>query len=296
MENQISLQVISHYMLEFPITEIYRRVAKFDVIDEDKKSKVGSGCGFFYLCDDKAFFETKIFFVTKRSYVAIEEHGFLPDSIILHIPTDSGMDTVDISLKLYDNEEKPVWRVLSQELESILISIPLPSSIQVDYRRCFLSQHYLPTLVYLRMHDGTLNIPARVCLSVAEYIFYSDAQNEQSLQKMIEKGDGFRINRKGFARDMIEMILVLLQHNLEELAKSSDGGKCGNSTALHYKLVSELEKVIIQFGDALEPSIFEKVQNIFAILREHNLEDYLAVRHLIRKVLLLLGQDILFVQ
>lgn len=66
--------------------------------------------------------------------------------------------------------------------------------------------------------------------------------------------------------------------------------------SIHNNLTSKLEDIMMQFSDVLEPSIFDRIQNIFAILKDGNLEDYLIARHLIRKVLALLGQNILFVQ
>ncbi|MDE1725532.1 MAG: hypothetical protein KGH76_06520 [Thaumarchaeota archaeon] len=54
-------------MLEFPIDEIYRRVARFDVVDNDKGTTIGSGVGFFYWHNDN------VFFATNRSHIAIEE-------------------------------------------------------------------------------------------------------------------------------------------------------------------------------------------------------------------------------
>ncbi|MDE2588609.1 MAG: hypothetical protein KGL95_02940, partial [Patescibacteria group bacterium] len=71
-------------MLEFPIEKIYRKVAKFDVID--KGTKIGSGSGFFYEYNDT------VYFVTKRNNVIIKEKTFLPDSIILYLDTNQGCD------------------------------------------------------------------------------------------------------------------------------------------------------------------------------------------------------------
>ncbi|HET6458175.1 MAG TPA: hypothetical protein VFG24_04780 [Nitrosopumilaceae archaeon] len=142
-------------------------------------------------------------------------------------------------------------------------------------------------------------------VSLADYFFHSNVRNEKTLQDMIEKQDGFRINRKGFAKDMLEMILVLLEQNLAKL-KNAENKKNNHSKkadeevslylSVHNNLIQELEKIMIQFGDVLEPSIFIRIQNIFMILKDWNIEDYLAARHLILKTLTLLGQNILFTQ
>ena len=285
-------------MLEFPLKEIYKRIARFDVIDKEQGSRIGVGCGFFCLYNDK------IFFVTKRSHVAVEEEGFLPESIVLHIPTDSGLDTMEMVLHLYDKKGNPVWRMLLQEPNDVLISIPLFDTIpMINRTQCFLSRFAPPSLVYLPMYDTTLSIPIPICLSLTEYVFYSDTQNEHAFRNAVERDGEFRINRRGFARDMAEMILVLLQHNLDKLSETeklnkTDGGReeLESYLAMHDKLVSELENIMTRFSDVLEPTVFEKMQNIFSILMGHSLEDYLAARHLIRKVLLLLGSNILFAQ
>lgn len=285
-------------MLEFPFKEIYRRIARFDGIDEEKGSRISVGCGFFCLYNDR------VFFVTKRSYVAVEERGFLPESIVLHIPTDSSLDTVETVLQLYDKEGKPIWRMLLQEPNDVLISIPLFDTVpMIDRAHCFLSRFAPPSLVYLPIHDTILSIPIPICLSLAKYVFYSDTQNEGDFRKAIEIDGEFRINRRDFARDMTEMVLVLLQHSLDKLSKTEKLNKTEEGReelesclAMHDKLVSELEKIMARFADVLESTVFEKMQNIFSILMEHGLEDYLAARHLIRKVLLLLEQNILFAQ
>ena len=48
-------------MLEFPIDEIYRRVAKFDALREDKDIVIGSGSGFFLLLYDRQYLLQRYF-------------------------------------------------------------------------------------------------------------------------------------------------------------------------------------------------------------------------------------------
>lgn len=285
-------------MLDFPLVEIYKKIARFDAIDKEGGRRVGTGCGFFCLYNDSTYF------VTKRSSLAVEEEGFLPESIILHIPTDSGLDTMRMILHLYDKEEKPVWKLLLQEPDDMLVSIPLYDTVsRISDAQCFLSRFAPPSLVYLPIHDTTLSIPIPICLSLAEYVFYSDTQNEKALRREMERDGEFRINRRGLARDMVEMVLVLLQHSLDKILAAEDIGKTEEGRdaldtllARHGNLVSELEKIMARFSDVLEPKAFEKIQNIALILKEHSIHDHIAARHLIRKLLLLLGQNILFVQ
>ncbi len=280
-------------MPEFPIDEIYRRVTKFDVIDDKKGTTVGIGSGFFYWYNDD------IYLATDRSYVIGEEKAFLPDSITVYIDTGS-TEKEKITLPLYDKAEKPAWRVLASEQEQIFISIPISRTKGLDFTHWFLALERLPSVVYLQVDDISLNLPVSTTVSLSEYVFYSQPQNEKILQKRIERYDDFRINRKGFAKDMIEMVLVLLNHNLDKIEKKGVTNKKHEEfdiyLSIHDNLISELEKIMIQFGDVLEPSIFDKIQNIYSMLKEHNLEDYLIVKHLIRKVLILLGENILFTQ
>jgi hypothetical protein len=287
-------------MLEFPIEEFYRRVAKFDALREDKGTIIGAGAGFFYWYNDE------VFFVTNRDHIAIEEKAYLPDSIILYLNTVSENSYGSkITLQLFDKAERPVWRVLASDSGRIFVSIPIPKAIlKLDYTHYFFAQVRFPSTVCLPVDDIILNIPVSTGVSVADYFFYSNSQNGKTLQKRIEERDDFRINRRGFATDMVEMVLVLLQHNLYRLWEA--GKKKGSSEKIkdeistcmkiHDNLVHELEKIMIQFSDVLEPSIFERIQKIFTILKEGNPEDYFAVRHLIYKVLMLLGQNILFTQ
>ncbi len=287
-------------MLEFPIDEIYRKVAKFDSIREDLYITVGSGTGFFYWYNDE------IFFVTARQHVVVEEKAYLPDSIMIYLDSESeNLHPNVITIPLYDKTEKPIWQVLATNSEQVFVSIPIPSTIfNQDHTRYFIAVSRFPSVVSLPVDDIILNIPVSVCVSLAGY-FYTDLQDCKALQKTIEKQGDFRINRRGFATDMIEMILVLLQHNLDRL-KELEGKinftpeKRKNEMtillAIRDNLILELKKITVQFRDVLEPSVFERIQSIFSILKDSNLEDYLVVRHLIQKVLFVLGQNIVFTQ
>ncbi len=287
-------------MLEFPIDEIYRRVAKFDSIREDLYITVGSGSGFFYWYNDE------VFFVTSRHHVIVEEKAYLPDSIMIYLDTEpTNLHPSTITVPLYDKTEKPVWQVLATNSEQIFVSIPIPKDIIIqDYMHCFISVSRFPSVVSLPVDDIILNIPVPVCVSLAGY-FYSELQYCKTFQKTIEKQGEFRINRRGFAIDMIEMILVLLQHNLDKLKKLEEKNNIIQEKRMEESailltirdnLILELKKITVQFRDALEPSVFERMQNIFSILKDSNLEDYLIVRHLIQKVLSILGQNIVFTQ
>ncbi|MDE1813505.1 MAG: hypothetical protein KGH87_05345 [Thaumarchaeota archaeon] len=70
------------------------------------------------------------------------------------------------------------------------------------------------------MVDIILNIPVSNDVSFAGY-FYSEIQNYKTLQKTIEEQGDFRINRGGFATNVIEMIPVL-SHNLGRLTELED--------------------------------------------------------------------------
>jgi hypothetical protein len=287
-------------MSEFPIDEIYRRMAKFDSIREDLYITVGSGTGFFYWYNDE------VSFVTSRRHVIVEEKAYLPDSIMIYLDTEpTNLHRDVITVPLYDKTEKPIWQVLETNSEQIFVSIPIPkSAISQDYTHCFIAVSRFPSVVSLPVDDIILNIPIPVCVSLAGY-FYSDIQDCKALQKTIEKQGEFKINRRGFATDMIEMILVLLQHNLDRLKKLEGKnnftlGKRKDEMAIllaiRDNLILELKKITVQFRDVLEPSVFERIQSIFSILKDSNLEDYLIVRHLIQKVLSVLGQNIIFTQ
>lgn len=158
-------------MLDFPIDEIHRRVARFDAIDEDKDIPIGSGSGFFYLYNDT------IFFATNRENVIVEEKAFLPDSLTLYLNADMGSEKTKVTLPLYDTTEKPVWRVFLPEQDKVLISIPIPRIIpELDFTCCFLSLYHLPSRVCLQADDITLTIPVSVCISLADYFFHANLQ------------------------------------------------------------------------------------------------------------------------
>ncbi|HET6458174.1 MAG TPA: hypothetical protein VFG24_04775 [Nitrosopumilaceae archaeon] len=120
-------------MLEFPIDELFRRLAKFDAIREDKDMVIGFGVGFFYWHNDD------IFFVTYRDHVIIEKKAFLPDSITLYPSTEiKNSSRKAITVPLYDENEKPIWRVLPTNSEQIFVSIPIPkATTEFDFTRYF---------------------------------------------------------------------------------------------------------------------------------------------------------------
>jgi hypothetical protein len=280
-------------MTDFPLDEIYRRISRFDVIDRD--IPIGSGSGFFYWYNDS------IFFATNRDNVIIEEEAFLPDYIILHTNADQKPDKTTITLPLYDKKEKPIWRVFLQEQDEVLISIPVPKIISgIDFTRCFLSLYHLPSRVCLQVDDITLTIPVSTCISLASYFFHSGSKNGKVIQKSIEKQGDFKINRKGFATDMVEMVLVLLQRNLDVINElkvdQKKAGEISYYLRIHSNLINELEKIMIQFSDVLDLQIYDKVQKIFNVLKDGSSDNHTIARHLIRKALMLLGQNILFTQ
>jgi hypothetical protein len=280
-------------MIDFPIDEIYHRIARFDAIDRD--IPVGSGSGFFY------WHSNSIYFATNRDYIIIEEKAFLPDYITLYINTGQKADKTTITIPLYDKEEKPVWRVFLSDDGDVLVSIPVSKIIpDLDFTRCFLSLYHLPSSVCLQVDDITLAIPVSVCISLAGYFFHSGSKNGKTIQKSIEKQGDFKINRKGFATDMVEMVLVLLQHNLDAINKlkldQKRAEEMANHMMIHANLINELEKIMVQFNDVLDFQIYDRVEKIFGILKEGNSDDYTVARHLIRKVLMLLGQNIVFMQ
>lgn len=348
---------------------MYGKVARFSTVQYGKDGKPNvipnAGSGFFYACENQAYF------VTDRNYVIIEEKAFLPDSIIIHqngierqtepIPSIGGMQ-----VSLYDKNEKPAWRVLSgpeQDAKRMLISIPIPQDTAqgptASAKTSFLATEQFPKEVYLDIvgDDGkpeiesgkgvSLSIPVTVGLSLADYFLYSDKSNEKDLQRKIEKQYehpyqdygyngisqvievNFSIHRKGFAKDMIEMVLVLLEQNMDNLKELTDEQNLpGQSKELstnqgdsrkeskviskflrtHSNLMKELAKIMEQFQDVLEPSIFDRMETMFKImatgqnrlagllsLLKHE-SDYLIVKHLIRKILEQLGRNIAFTQ
>src|SRR5574337_195196 len=277
----------------------YRRMAKFDSIREDLYITVGSGTGFFYWYNDE------VFFVTSRHHIIVEEKMYLPDSIMIYLETEpTKLHPNTITVPLYDKTEKPVWQILATNSEQIFVSIPVPKDITIqDYMHCFIAVSRFPSTVSLPVDDIVLNIPVPICVSLSGY-FHSELQDSKTYQKMIEKQGEFRINRRGFATDMIEMILVLLQHNLDRLNELEGKNSITQKKrieesvillAIRDNMILELKKIMAQFRDILEPSVFERMQSIFSILKDNNLEDYPILRHLIQKVLSILGQNIIFI-
>lgn len=65
-------------MHKFSIEEMYKKVAKIDVLRNDTNSVIRHSAGFFYCYNEN------IFFVTKREHIIIEEKMFLPDSLVLY--------------------------------------------------------------------------------------------------------------------------------------------------------------------------------------------------------------------
>ena len=193
--------------------------------------------------------------------------------------------------------------------------------------------------------DVSLSIPVTIGLSLADYFLYSDKSNEKELQRKVEKQYrhscqdydyngidqvievNFNIHRKSFAKDMIEMILVLLEQNMDKLKELTDGQNLPNRSKepnpnrkgrrkefkniseflqTHSNLMKELAMIIEQFQDVLEPSIFDRIETMFKIMmtRQNKLagllsllkneSDYLIVKHLIHKILEQLGRNIAF--
>ena len=290
----------------FSIIQMYGKVARFNAVQYGRDGRpnvtANAGSGFFYSCEDQAYF------VTDRNYVIIEEKAFLPDSIIVYqnsIEQQRGVPSVEgMKIPLYDKNERPAWQVLSwpvQDESRVPISIPVPHGIvqgRVSPETSFLATEQLPKEVYLNTasddgKDVSLIIPVATGLSLADYFLYSEKSNEKELQRRIEKPYGhayrdydhneldqvievnFNIRRKGFAKDMVEMVLVLLEQNMDRFkelrerqnlpdpVKETDPESRGDMRKepkdvpellqAHSKLIVELEKIMGQFQDVLEP-------------------------------------------
>ena len=344
---------------------MYSKVARFNAVQYAKDDKphvtTNAGSGFFYLHGDK------VYFATDRRYVIMEEKAFLPDSIVIHQnniewQTKNTSSVAGMEISLYDKNEKPVWQVLpfvsAHDDSRMLVSIPIPQNM-IDQRQlntpefCFIAVEQFPKEVYLSLDgktqeigdkDVSLSIPISAALSIADYFLYSDKSNEKQLQKKIEKqyhafqkynydDEGqiidvdFKIHRKNFARDMIEMVLVLLEQNMDKVKEKTKtqhiqdneydsdakmrqekSKEISSLLQIHSNLMRELEKIMRQFEDVLEPSIFDRMQTIFSIMMTkqnglaglssliRNESDYLIVKHLIHKILEQLGHNIVFVQ
>jgi hypothetical protein len=276
-------------MIKFPIEELYRRVAKIDVLRNDTDSVVKQGSGFFYWYNDT------VFFVTKRNYLIMEERAFLPDSLVLYPNIEAKAAELDgITLQLYDKNEKPVWRLLPTQTLEQYVSIPIKNGTSgMDFTNYFVSTSMFPKNVLLPMAEITLQIPVATCVSMANYFFYSHDGIEHKFRKEIEDDYRFSINRRGFAQDMLEMVLLLMEKNMFVI-KSNEANpewdELPNHLRIHQSLIAELEKIINQFNDVLEPSAFERVKNVFNIVKSENfMLDYFVVTALINRILMQLG-------
>jgi hypothetical protein len=282
-------------MHKFSIEELYKRVAKIDVLRNDTKSVIRHGAGFFYR------YKENIFFATKREHIIIEEKAFLPDSLVLHPDIEAKTSGVNgITLQLYDENEKPTWRLLPTQTEDQYVSIPVQSvTTEKSFVQYFVSKVQLPTYVLLPLDETTLKIPVSTCVSLANYFFYSQEDDER-LRKEIENEQRFRIYRKGFALDMLEMVLLLMEKNIsvmKSLETKSFPQELLDCLRTHQKLVDELEKIISQFSDVLEPSVSERIQNLFNIVKKENfLQDYPVVHYLINRILSQFGNNIIYLQ
>ena len=278
-------------MDSFPIAEIYKKVARINLLRDNTKSVIGTGTGFFYWN-----YNDGIYFVTKRNSIIVEEKGFLPDSVVLYpnIEAKNFGDGNGMSLSLYDKNEKPTWRMLPGRFHESFVSIPVTKQIpELQFTEFFVATESLPSQVYLPLGEVSLEFQIPVAVSLADYFFYSDSKNEKIIHKHVEDQVGFKINRKGFAKDMLEMVLMLINYNMEDLEKSSNSDKY---LKIHQGLVLELDKIIRQFSDVLVPSILQRIKNIFELLNQKNfLEDNLVIRFLINRVLQQLGQNIFFI-
>ncbi|MCV0366360.1 MAG: hypothetical protein K5798_03720 [Nitrosopumilus sp.] len=277
-------------MNTFPIDELYKRMGKINLLRNDKQSVIGIGTGFFYKNS-----ENGIYFATKRDSIIIEEKGFLPDSIVLHpnIEAKNFGNGNGITLSLYDENEKPTWRMLPSKNTESFVSIPVTNQDpQLEFTEYFVSYEQFPSKVYLPLGGISLEFQTGTAVSIANYFFYADKKSEKTIQMHIEQQIGFNINRKGFAKDMLEMTLRLLDCNISDLVKLDNGYE--KYMKIHQGLTDELEKIMIQFGDILIPSIFTRIKSIFELIKQKNfLDDHLIIRHLINRVLQQIGQNIM---
>ena len=278
-------------MESFPIAEIYKKVAKINLLRDNTNSVIGTGTGFFYWN-----YNDGIYFVTKRNSIIVEEKGFLPDSVVLYpnIEAKNFGEENGMSLSLYDKNEKPTWRMLPGRFDEAFVSIPVTKQIpELEFTEFFVATESLPSQVYLPLGEISLEFQIPIAVSLADYFFYSDSKNEKTIHHHVEDQVGFKINRKGFARDMLEMVLMLIHYNMEDLEKSNKNAKY---LKIHQGLVLELDKIIRQFSDVLIPSILGRIKSILELLNQKNfLEDNLVIKFLINRVLQQLGQNIFFI-
>lgn len=277
-------------MNTFPIDELYKRMGKINLLRDDKKAVIGTGTGFFYKNSQNG-----IYFATKRDSIIIEEKGFLPDSVVLHpnIEAKNFGNRNGITLSLYDENEKPTWRMLPSKNTESFVSIPVTDQdSQLEFTKYFVSYEQFPPKVYLPLEEISLEFQIGTAVSIANYFFYADKKSEKTIQRHIEHQIGFNINRKGFAKDMLEMTLRLLDCNISDLVKS--GNSYEKYMKIHQGLIDELENIMIQFGDVLVPSILARIKSIFELIKQKNfLDEHLIIRHLINRVLQQLGQNIM---
>jgi len=275
----------------FPIVEIYKKVARINLLRDSNKSVIGTGTGFFYWN-----YNDGIYFVTKRDSIIVEEKGFLPDSVVLYpnIEAKNFGDGNGMSISLYDENEKPTWRMLPGRFNESFVSIPVTKQIpELQFTEFFVATESLPSQVYLPLEKVSLEFQIPMAVSLADYFFYSDSKNEKIIHKHVENQVGFKINRKGFAKDMLEMVLMLINYNMEDIEKSNNSEKY---LKIHHGLVLELDKIIRQFSDVLIPPVLQRIKNIFELINQKNfLEDNLVIRFLINRVLQQLGQNIFFI-
>ena len=277
-------------MNSFPITALYKKIAKIQLLRDDTNSIIGTGTGFFYWN-----YNDGVYFATKRDSIIIEEQGFLPDSIVLHPNIEAKIfgNGNGITLSLYDEHEKPTWRMLPSKSNEAFVSIPVSDKVEFEFNEYFIATNSLPSEVYLPLGEVSLEFQIPIAVSLADYFFYSDTKTEKIIHHHVEDQVGFKINRKGFAKDMLEMVLMLIHYNLEDLGKSNKNAKYHK---IHQGLVLELDKIIKQFSDVLIPSILGRIKSIFELLNQKNfLEDNLVIKFLINRVLQQLGQNIFFI-
>ena len=224
-----------------------------------------------------------------------------------------------IEIPLYDKNERPVWQVLphsDNNEKRTLISIPISQEISNQKQiaaseSSFLATEQLPKQVFLSLEfsqmtnneEISLSIPISIALSLADYFLYSDKLNEKDLQNKIEKrynsyqnciyddveqiiDVNFKINRKNFAEDMMEMILVLLEQNMDKVKEITsaqtlqehnetnqelekrrrESKEISELLQTNSNLMKEMQNITEQFQDVLEPSIFDRIDTIFKIM------------------------------
>ena len=215
--------------------------------------------GFFYAYENDAYFVTDRNYVVIEEKTFLPDSIIIHQNN-MERQTRATTSIEGMEISLYDKNERPVWQVLpisGQDDGRMLISIPIPQDIacqrQIAFpESSFLATEQFPKEVYLAIDDDdgrhkiksnkdmSLSIPVPIGISLADYFLYSDKSNEKDLQKKIEKEYGhsyqnynydeidqvidvnFKIHRKSFAKDMIEMVLVLLEQNMDKTKKLTD--------------------------------------------------------------------------